>query len=59
MKTMKELLPNELGETKVISPNDFEEIDQGVKKEENAAPTQPHFTQKIVAPNIKAGTKEK
>jgi hypothetical protein len=54
VKSLKDMLPEELGETQVIRPEDFEEIDQGVKKEENAAPTQPHYTQKVLAPNVKA-----
>ena len=57
MKSMKDLLPEEMGQTKTITPQDFDEIDQGVKQEEQAAPTQPNYTQKIVAPNIKAEKK--
>ena len=59
MKTIKALLPTDIGEETVIKPEDFEEIDQGVKSEESAAPTQPNYTQKIVAPNKAHSEKSK
>jgi hypothetical protein len=51
MKTIKALLPKDVGDQTIIKPEDFDEIDQGVKSEENAAPAQPNYTKKIVAPN--------